>query len=292
MNTQLTLDTVRTLLPSRASDAHKGSFGHVLVLAGSRGFTGAVKLATEAAYRAGAGLVTVGLPQPLVPIVAPELLEAMWLALPATKSDSFAVEALAPALAASENKQAVVLGPGISTHDDTRRFVIDFLKQNRTPLLIDADGLNAISINSGVIASASAPVIVTPHPGEMARLAGISTEHVQRDRIGVTTQFAARQKCVVVLKGHETVIANTTGEYCVNTTGNPGMATGGTGDVLAGVIGGLVAQGISLWDAARVGAYAHGLAGDIAARTHTQRGMIARDVLAALPYAWQELEGR
>ena len=291
MITQLTLDTVRALLSPRADDAHKGSFGHVLVLAGSRGFTGAAKLATEAAYRAGAGLVTLGFPQPLVSIVAPELIEAMWLALPATKNDSFSVDSITPALAASENKQAVVLGPGISTHDETRRFVIDFLKQNKTPLLIDADGLNAISINAGVIASASAPIVVTPHPGEMARLAGISTEHVQRDRVGVATQVAMRQKCVVVLKGHETVIANTGGEYCVNTTGNPGMATGGTGDVLSGVIGGLMAQGLALWDAARIGVFAHGLAGDIAARAHTRRGMIARDVLAALPYAWQELEG-
>jgi NAD(P)H-hydrate epimerase len=291
MSTQLTHVTVRALLPERAIDAHKGTFGHVLVLAGSRGFSGAAKLAAEAAYRAGAGLVTVGMPQPLVPIVAPELLEAMWLALPATKNDAFSVDAIAPAIAVSENKQAVVLGPGISTQDETRRFVIDFLKQNKTPLLVDADGLNAISINAGVIASAAAPVIVTPHPGEMARLAGISTEHVQRDRTVAATQFALRHKCVVVLKGHDTVIANTTGEYCVNTTGNPGMATGGTGDVLAGVIGGLMAQGVSLWDAARIGVYAHGLAGDIAARAHTQRGMIARDVLAALPYAWQELEG-
>ncbi len=291
MNTQLTPETIRVLLPARADEAHKGTFGHVLVLAGSRGFTGAAKLATEAAYRAGAGLATLGLPQPLVPIVVPALIEAMWLALPATKNDSFSVEAIAPALVAAENKQAVVLGPGISTHDDTRRFVIEFLKQNKTPLLIDADGLNAVSINSGVIASALAPVIVTPHPGEMARLAGISIEHVQRDRIGVATQFAARHKCVVVLKGHETVVANTSGDYCVNTTGNAGMATGGTGDVLAGIIGGLIAQGIALWDAARIGVYAHGLAGDIAARAHTQRGMIARDVLAALPYAWQELEG-
>ena len=291
MSTQLTLDFVRALLFPRDDDSHKGTFGHVLVLAGSRGFTGAAKLTTEAAYRSGAGLVTLGLPQPLVSIVAPALIEAMWLALPATKNDSFAVDAIAAALAASENKQAVVLGPGISTQDDTRRFVIDFLKQNKTPLVIDADALNAISINSGVIASALAPVVVTPHPGEMARLAGISIDHVQRDRIRVATQFATRQKCVVVLKGHETVIANTSGEYCVNTTGNPGMATGGTGDVLAGMIGGLIAQGVALWDAARIGAYVHGLAGDIAARAHTQRGMIARDVLAALPYAWQELEG-
>ena len=291
MSIRLSHEIVRALLPPRTIDAHKGAFGHVLVLAGSRGFTGAAKLATEAAYRAGAGLVTVGLPQPLVPIVAPALIEAMWLALPATKNDSFSVDAIAPALAASINKQAVVLGPGISTHDDTRRFVIDFLKLNKTPLVIDADGLNAISINSGVISSALAPVVVTPHPGEMARLAGISIDHVQRDRVGVATQFATRQKCVVVLKGHETIIANTTGEYCVNTTGNAGMATGGTGDVLAGVIGGLIAQGTSLWDAARIGVYAHGLAGDIAARAYTQRGTIARDVLAALPYAWLELEG-
>ena len=142
----------RDLLVERPVDAHKGVFGHVLILAGSRGFTGAAALAAEAAGRSGAGLVTVGLPQPLVPVVAPALLEAMWLALPATKSDSFSIEAVAPAVAFAENKQAVVLGPGISTHDETRRFVLEFLRQNKTPLLIDADGLNAVSINPGVIA--------------------------------------------------------------------------------------------------------------------------------------------
>lgn len=291
MGTTLSHDLIRGMLPRRPVDAHKGTFGHTLILAGSRGFTGAAKLAAEGAGRAGAGLVTVGVPHPLVPLVVPGLLEFMWLPLPATKSDSFSTEAAAAALAAASNKQAVVLGPGISTQDETRRFVLDFLRQCETRLLIDADGLNNVSINPGVIAAAPAPIVVTPHPGEMARLAGISVDHVQRDRAVVAAQFAARQKCVVVLKGHDSIVAGPEGECFVNPTGNAGMATGGTGDILAGMIGGLMAQGVAPLDAACVGAYAHGLAGDIAAREATSRGMIARDVLSAIPKAWREIEG-
>ena len=132
---------------------------------------------------------------------------------------------------------------------------------------------------------------MTPHPGEMARLAGIAVEHVQRDRVATATQFAARQKCVVVLKGHQTVIAGPGGECFINPTGNAGLATGGAGDVLAGLVGGLVAQGMTPLDAACAGVYIHGLAGDIAARELTQRGTIARDVLHAVPRAWREIEG-
>ncbi|NUM56006.1 MAG: NAD(P)H-hydrate dehydratase [Candidatus Hydrogenedentes bacterium] len=291
MSNMLSHQSVRGLLPSRPVDGHKGTFGHALILAGSRGFTGAAKLAAEGAGRAGAGLVTIGIPQPLAPLVVPGLLEFMWLALPATRFDSFSTEASAPALAAAESKQAVVLGPGISTHDETRRFVLEFVRQCKTPLVIDADGLNSISINPGVIATAAAPVVVTPHPGEMARLAGITVEHVQRDRVVVATQFAARQKCVVVLKGHNTVIAGPDGKCMVNPTGNVGMATGGTGDIVSGLIGGLMAQGMSPMDAACAGTYVHGLAGDIAAKCASQRGMIARDLLLAIPSAWREIEG-
>lgn len=290
MGTLLNHDAIRAMLPMRPVDGHKGVFGHVLVLAGSRGFTGAARLAAEAAGRAGAGLVTVGVPLPLVPIVAPSLLESMWIGLPATKNDSFSSEAVAPALTVAQNKQCVVLGPGISTHEDTLKFVLEFVRQCRAPILIDADGLNTISINPGVISTAQAPVVVTPHPGEMARLAGISVEHVQRNRETTAMQFAARQKCVVALKGHRTVVAGPSGECFVNPTGNAGMATGGTGDVLAGLVGGLIAQGLSPLDAACAGVYLHGLAGDIAARELSTRGMIAGDVLRALPRAWLELE--
>ncbi|MBM3289058.1 MAG: NAD(P)H-hydrate dehydratase [Candidatus Hydrogenedentes bacterium] len=290
MTTTLSHDAIRAMLPARPADAHKGTFGHVLVLAGSRGFTGAATLAAVAAGRAGAGLVTVGLPQPIVPFVAPALLECMWIALPATKSDSFAADAAAPALAAAENKQAVVIGPGISTHDETRKFVFEFVRQCKAPMVIDADALNALAVNPGVIAMANAPVTVTPHPGEMARLAGVPTDAVQRDRVTAATQLAARHGCVVVLKGHHTVIAGPGGECAINPTGNAGMATGGTGDVLAGIIGGLAAQGMSAWDAAGAGAYVHGLAGDIAAAERTQRATIARDVLDAIPRAWRTIE--
>lgn len=158
-------------------------------------------------------------------------------------------------------------------------------------MVLDADALNAAGIHPGVIGAAESPVVVTPHPGEMARLAGVPTEQVQREREKVAEQFAVRYRCVVVLKGYRTVIAGPAGEILVNPTGNNGMATGGTGDVLAGLIGGLIAQGMPPHDAAAVGVYVHGLAGDLAAGELTPRGMVARDVLAAIPGAWKQIEG-
>ncbi|MDZ4858165.1 MAG: NAD(P)H-hydrate dehydratase [Candidatus Hydrogenedentes bacterium] len=291
MATELTLDDIRGMLSPRPDTGHKGTFGHVLVIAGSRGFTGAAILAAEGAGRSGAGLVTVASPQPVIGIIASKLLEAMWIGLPATKLDTFAAEATAPALAAAAARQAVVIGPGVSTQDDTRRFVLDFLKQCVTPMVLDADALNIAGINPGVLANALAPIVVTPHPGEMARLAGMPVENVQRDREAVAIQFSIRYKTIVVLKGHRTVIAAPDGSCHVNPTGNSGMATGGTGDVLGGLIAGLIAQGVSPADAARAGVYTHGVAGDIAAQERSRRGMIARDLLEALPRAWRQIEG-
>lgn len=291
MSTELTAEWIRSRLPIRPADGHKGTFGHVLVIAGSRGFTGAAKLCAEGAARSGVGLVTAAVPQSLAPLIVPGLLEMMWVSLPATKSDALGPEALAPALAAAERKDAVVLGPGLSSHEDTRKFVLEFVKQCRAPMVLDADALNAAGIHPGVIGAAESPVVVTPHPGEMARLAGVPTEQVQREREKVAEQFAVRYRCVVVLKGYRTVIAGPAGEILVNPTGNNGMATGGTGDVLAGLIGGLIAQGMPPHDAAAVGVYVHGLAGDLAAGELTPRGMVARDVLAAIPGAWKQIEG-
>jgi NAD(P)H-hydrate epimerase len=291
MATQLTSLNIGGMILPRPVDGHKGTFGHVLVIAGSRGFTGAAILAANGAARSGSGMVTVAVPQPVATVIAGQLLEAMWLSLPATKAETIGIDAIGPALSAAATRQAVLLGPGISTHDETKRFVLDFLQECGTAMVLDADALNNVSINAGVIAKAKAPVIITPHPGEMARLAGISVDAVQRDREAVAMEFAGRYNTIVVLKGHGTIIATPDGSCHVNTTGNNGMATGGTGDVLGGLIAGLVAQGMAMADAARVGVYVHGLAGDIAAQERTARGMIARDLLDAIPRAWRQLEG-
>lgn len=289
MDSHTDLAKARSLLPARPEDAHKGTFGHVFVVGGSRGFTGAVIMAAEAAARSGAGLVTVGVPRPLGDIVAGHLVVAMSRMLEATPEESIAREALEDALEFAQDKDAAVLGPGVSQHPETRAFVLEFVRRCPVPLLVDADGLNALATDPGALRQARVPVIVTPHPGEMARLTGGSVGEVQRDRLGTARDFAARYGCTVVLKGHHTVVADA-GETRVNSTGNAGMATGGTGDVLSGLVGGLLAQGMHPLDAATLGAYVHGLAGDIATGEKTGRGLIATDLIDALPAAWARME--
>ncbi len=291
MAQELNAAMIRAWLPPRPEKGHKGTFGHLFVLAGSRGFTGAAKLTCMGAYRAGAGLVTLGIPHPLADVVAAGLLETMSLPLPATEMETFSEDAAAPALAFASSKDAVVLGPGLSRHPDTTRFVHACVTRCPVPLLVDADGLNALSENmETLLESTAAPLVLTPHPGEMARLADCGTEAIQRDREAAAAAFSRRYDCVVVLKGFRTVIAGPGEAVYVNTTGNSGLGTGGTGDVLSGVIGGLLAQRMSPLEAACVGVYAHGLAGDLAAAARTQRGMTAGDVVEALPEAWRELE--
>jgi NAD(P)H-hydrate epimerase len=226
----------------------------------------------------------------LADAVAATLVEAMSLPLPATESESFSSRAVVPALDAAKSRSAVALGPGISQNEDTIRFVAKFVAQCPVPLVIDADGLNCICQSLEALTQCKAPVVLTPHPGEMARLAKCSTTDVQSDREGIAAAFAKEFGCVVVLKGKGTVVAAPAGVCTVNTTGNAGLATGGTGDVLTGLVGGLLAQGMNPYDAACLGVYLHGLAGDIAALKKTQRGMIARDVIDAIPAGWRELE--
>ena len=291
MATEISREMVRGLVPERPCTGHKGTFGHVFIIAGSRGFTGAAKLACEGAARSGVGLVTAGVPRPLGDIVAASLVEAMSVLLPATEAQSLSLDAVEPALEFASTKQAVVLGPGLSQHAGTRGFVIEFARRCPAPMLIDADGLNALSAEPDALLESAGPRVLTPHPGEMARLMGRTTTDVQRDRESVATEAASRYGCVVVLKGHRTVVADSAGEVFINPTGNAGLATGGTGDVLAGLAGGLLAQGMEPMHAALLGVYVHGLAGDCAAKAMTQRGMIASDVANAIPEAWRAIEG-
>jgi NAD(P)H-hydrate epimerase len=288
---EMTHDYVRSLVPARPETGHKGTFGHMYALAGSRGFTGAAKLVCEGALRSGAGLVTLSVPFPLGDALATSLLEAMTLRLPATEAETFAHAGLERALAFAEDKQAVVLGPGISRHAETAAFVLDFVPTCPVPLVVDADALNALSEQVDVLRERRSPCILTPHPGEMARLRGTTTAAVQADRETVAADFAREFGCVVVLKGHRTVVADAKGHLRVNPTGNVGLAKGGSGDVLTGLLGGLLAQGMDAYDAACLGVYLHGLAGDIAAESHTTRAMLARDVLNAFGEAWRRIEG-
>jgi len=283
----LDADRVAALVPRREPTAHKGDCGHVLIIAGGRGKTGAAMLAARAAARAGSGLVTAAVAASQQPLVAGGLLEAMTDILADTDGEiGFDASGLARVV---RDRDVIVCGPGIGTGDGARATVAWLLAQSDKPLVLDADGLNCLAAmlrgSSPPAARASRDLVLTPHPGEMARLSGRSTAEVQRDRLGIARSFAAAHDCVLVLKGAGTVIAAPDGRAAVNSTGNPGMASGGMGDVLAGVIGALIGQGLSAFDAASVGVYLHGLAADMAAADLGTIGLLASDVIEALPRA-------
>jgi NAD(P)H-hydrate epimerase len=290
MTTELTHQMVQAFMPARPQDAHKGTFGHAYILAGSRGFTGAAKLCAESAYRAGAGLVTVGTPQCVGDIVELALSEAMTHRLPDTAAGTISRRAIGPALAFAKEMDAVAIGPGLGTHDKTAEFVRAFVKGSPAPMVVDADALNCLSLDLTPVRERMSPCILTPHPGEMARLLETTISEVESDREGMTARLALECWCVVVLKGNRTLVAAPDGELWVNPTGNSGMATGGTGDALTGILAGLLAQGMEKSEAARLGVFLHGVAGDIAAGWKTQRALMAGDLIAALPDAWRCLE--
>jgi len=273
-------------MPARAADSHKGTYGTGLVLGGCEGMAGAAAMCAQAALRSGAGLIVVGVPRSLLPVMAVKTTCATLRGFPETEAKSFAAEAVDEVVEALENATAAALGPGIGRHGSTARFVLDLVPRFEVPAVIDADGLNNLGGGLAVLRQRRAPLILTPHPGEMGRLAGMPTRDVQRDRECVAATFAQRYGVVVVLKGHETVVTDGTRVY-TNTTGNPGMATGGAGDVLTGVILGLLCQGVDPFDAAVLGTWIHGSAGDLAARERTEISMIATDILECLPRAFK-----
>ena len=282
-------DLIREMLPDREPDAHKGTFGHLLVLAGSVGMTGAAALASEAAARVGAGLVTLGCPWSLNDILEAKLTEVMTIPLPESAARSLApdaVDVLKPLLARCNS---VAIGPGISQHADTARFLRTLLSKLESPVVIDADALNALAGEAALLSGLAAPAVITPHPGEMARLMGTSSAAIQSDRLKAATEAAAKLGVVVVLKGARTVIAAPDGQTFINPTGNVGMAAGGMGDVLTGAIGGFLAQGLSPLKAAICGVYIHGMAGDMAAEELGLAGLMASDLLLNLPKAIKAL---
>ena len=282
-------------MPSRPPSSHKGSYGRVLVVAGSTGMTGAAALASEAALRAGAGLVTLATPKHLNPILEGLLPEVMTLPLPETDAGSLAVSATSPILeCAEQTKSILAIGPGLSQHPETVSLVQQLIRENREQgldlrMVIDADGLNALAQASEIIAFLNDEAVLTPHPGEMARLAQTPIPTLEADRIGTAQQFASEHGVTLVFKGAPTVTSTPNGNLWINSTGNPGMATGGMGDVLTGVIAGLMAQGISSERAAALGVYLHGLAGDTAAERLGMHGLTASDVLKAVPQAISSL---
>ncbi len=285
----ITSELVREWLPSRPSSAHKGSFGRVLIVAGSRGMTGAACLAGEGALRAGAGLVTVAVPETLHDIMESKLTEVMTVPLPDTGKGTLSKGARQRILSLLKGMDVLAIGPGLSQVQEVVTLIRELLPSVGVPCLLDADALNALSGAGDILSKAQAPVVITPHPGEMARLLGLTVKEIQDDRLGAARKASTTWNVVSLLKGARTVVASPDGAVYINPTGNPGMATGGSGDVLTGVIAGLLAQGLEPEPAAAAGAYIHGLAGDLAAREKGMTGMIAGDILAALPSAYKKL---
>lgn len=279
----------QAMLPYRAPDANKGDAGRVLVIAGSSGLTGAATMAGYAAARAGAGLVTVGVPAPLQAIVAGKLTEVMTVGLPSGESDTISLEALEMLMEWAERVDVVALGPGLSLRGEVSQLVEALTEQIEKPLIIDADGLNALAHSMDVLRSRRHPTVITPHPGELSRLVDRSIPEIQADRLAVACQTAEDLGCVVVLKGAGTVTAEPNGEAWINPGANPGMASGGMGDVLTGIIAALIAGGSDVMSGAVAGVYLQGLAADIAAEQLGPRGFLALEVADRLPLAYKRL---
>ncbi|MGZ5556178.1 MAG: NAD(P)H-hydrate dehydratase, partial [Candidatus Aminicenantales bacterium] len=282
---------IRPYFAKRKRDTHKGSYGHLLIFAGSLGKSGASALAGRAALRMGAGLVTVATAAGVLPSIARSMAELMTEPLAETPEKTIAAAALPRALVLLKGKNAVLIGPGLSTNASTAEFVLGLLPKIKVPCVIDADGLNIVASRLDVLAGLEAPVVLTPHPGEFARLVGRTNDEVVRHRLELAPEFAAKHGVVVVLKGYRTLIAAPDGRVFVNPTGNPGMATGGTGDVLGGMIASQIAQKNDLLGAVLSAVYAHGLAGDVAADRLSEKSLVAGDLIRYLPPALKGLAG-
>jgi hydroxyethylthiazole kinase-like uncharacterized protein yjeF len=283
-------ELIAAMLNQRPAHAHKGTFGHLLIVGGSLGKSGAPCLAAMGGQRAGAGLTTVALPQGLNLVAETKLTAAMSQPLPETSEGSLAMAALPVLLELMESRSALVLGPGLSLHAESVELARELASQVHKPLLIDADGLGALAGHLENLRFASQDVVLTPHPGEAARLLGCTPDEVQADRPEAARRLADLSGAIVVLKGARSVIAQPTGQIWINPTGNALLASGGSGDVLSGLIGGLLAQGCDALGAACAGVFLHGLAADLATEDFGARGLMAEELVDYLPAAFAALE--
>jgi len=283
----VTSEMVRALLPVRRPDSHKGDYGRILIVAGSVGFTGAAVLATQGALRSGAGLVTLAVPKSVYPIIASHVIEGM----PTPLQDSqgaLTAGALKQLQTLLRSSDVVAAGPGLSQAAGVRH-VIQGLLGSGKPMVLDADGLNVTAGRAKMLSKAAAPLVITPHPGELGRLLDLPATKIQEDRLTAARSAAKRFKCTVLLKGARTVVATSAGEAYIVPTGNPGLATGGMGDVLTGAIASLIGQGLDPISAAYCGAYLHGLAADLIASERGMAGMLASEVADHLPVAIERI---
>jgi len=283
-------DDVKQRLPHRHRDAHKTDCGKVVVFAGSVGMTGAATLTSISTLQAGAGLTKLGIPESLNPIMEQKLTEVMTVPLPETSDKSISIRAKDIIGDLIDWADVLAIGPGLSTNSETVEFVRWLLTHVSKPMVIDADGLNALANAVPLIKNYKNELILTPHPGELSRLLSCSPQEISNNRIEMLKKTAQEFGCVIVLKGGPTLTAAPDGSIYINSTGNPGMATGGSGDVLTGIIAGLWAQKLSALDAAMCGVYVHGLAGDLAAAALTEMSMIAGDINLFLPEAIKNIQ--
>ncbi len=273
----------RWLSIPRSPDTHKGDYGHLLVIAGSVGKTGAAAMACQSALRMGAGLVTLAIPKSLNGIMEMKLTEVMTEPLPETPKQTLSLRAFNAILRLCENKKALIIGPGLGTFKETQVLVLKLIKALNLPIILDADGLTALASQPKTLPVTNRSLILTPHPGEMARLIRSQVKEVLEDRIALIKNFSQSQHVHLILKGHPTLISTPKGEIFINPTGNPGMASGGTGDVLAGMIGGLVCQGFDLLASLQIAVYLHGMAGDEGAKEMGEKSLIATDIIDRIP---------
>ena len=278
------------VFPRRKPDTHKGDYGHIFVLAGSLGFSGAAVLCANSAMRSGAGLVTLGVPEGVYSIIAKKAYpEVMVRPLAETKDKTLSLKAYPAIMSLIEKTDVLAIGPGLSRNPQTQKLIRRIISNIHKPMVIDADALNALSGNLEILRINPNLKILTPHPGEFSRLSGAPRVYIQKNRETLAKKFAYDYNIILVLKGHNTVVASPNKLY-VNKTGNPGMATAGSGDVLTGIISALLGQGLNGFSAAKTGAYLHGLAGDLAAKEKTQAALIASDIIENIPEGIKRLK--
>ncbi len=279
----ITPEIIRTVFKPRPMDAHKGNTGHVLVVSGSPGKTGAAAMTAMSAMRAGAGLVTLAIPESLNPILEAQVIEVMTSPLPETKTGILGESSFDKIMNQLSGKKCLAIGPGLGEAAETKKLVHRIIRESNVPVVVDADGINNMAGSVDILKKTKAPVILTPHPGEMARLLDSTAGSVQKDRINCASEFAEKFNVHVVLKGVKTVIAHPDGNSFINPTGNPGMASGGMGDVLTGIIAGFVTQGYSPESATHAGVYLHGAAADTLAEKNGPFGYLATEVMKEIP---------
>lgn len=279
---------VKKAVFNRPDDANKGTLGSLLCICGCYGMAGAAIMAGKAALRCGLGLLKTALPKSIYPIAASAIFESVFFPLDETSDGKISKSNIDFLLCEAENSSAVLIGCGLSVCDNTEELINSFIENCTRPLVLDADALNCVAKNTDILKKAKAPIIITPHPGEMARLVKSTPKAVNENRAEIAADFAKEYGVVTVLKGAGTIIASPEGRVMINRTGNSGMATGGSGDVLAGMTGSLLAQGANAFDAASAAVYLHGLSGDIAAEKLGKISMLPTDLIGEIPQAFRK----